>query len=275
MEKNAKKTNKKPFLVAGFALLLALIGCVGGVTYSKYISKTDVPSTQATVAKWGYVVTANSDKLFGEKYAKDGATNTAIVDPTNGKVIVSATSGTNVIAPGATGSMTITVNGTAEVMASLTIKIADGFKDISLSDATTPNKNTYNPLKWTATAKVTVDSVEGATDTIAENKTLSEVQTALNSYSQKFETAKTIKAEFTLSYTWEFERTGAEATTTLVNSTVTPETTISSDEADTILGMLANGTISASDAQYGYASTWTAEKTVSFSLSATLAQIQA
>lgn len=256
MEKNAKKTNKKPFLVAGFALLLALIGCVGGVTYSKYISNTSVPSTQATVAKWGYVVTANSNTLFGPKYAA-GTNNTATVNPA-GEIIVSADTEKSVIAPGATGSVAITVKGNAEVMASLTIKIADGYKDISLSDGA----NTYNPLKWTA--KVGDTAINSA-----ENTTLANVATALSTYSKSFKANETVDTTFTLSYTWAFD--GKDIDSGLKNGA----TALNGDDADTILGKLANGTISASDAKYGYASTWTCEKTVSLSLSATLAQVQA
>ena len=256
-EKNTKKTNKKPFLVAGFALLLALIGCVGGVTYSKYISKTDVPSTQATVAKWGYVVTGNSDDLFGKKYAKDATTNTAKVDAA-GTVIVSATTDTNVVAPGATGSLTVTVKGTAEVMASLTIKLSD-VSDISLSDGA---NHTYNPLKWTA-------KVGGTAITDAENTTLANVATALSKYSKSFAANETVDTTFTLSYTWEFDGV-------TVSGLKNGETAVTGDEADTILGMKATTEgIPSTGNQYSYASTWTATNTVKLSLSATLAQVQA
>ena len=48
------------FIVVAMVLLLAVVLGMGGTTFAKYITSKDVPVESATVAKWGYVITANA-----------------------------------------------------------------------------------------------------------------------------------------------------------------------------------------------------------------------
>lgn len=133
MEKKNRK-NRKPLIVVAMLLMVALVVGMGAMTYSRYVSSFNLPAQQATAAKWGFVVTATSDDLFGSSYVK-GTGNTAIVG--DGVVIKGST---DTVAPGATGSMTIKISGTSEVLARLKFE-ADTTSTIAF--------DTYKPIKWT------------------------------------------------------------------------------------------------------------------------------
>ncbi len=198
---------RKTLVVMAIFLMVLLVGLMGGLTYSKYISTTTVNDTNATVASWGYVVTVDTKDLFGEEYAKDGATNSAVVaDP--GTVIVSATTGKSVVAPGAKGEMTITVNGTAEVLAELTISLTLD-TDIVLIGTTKSGDTTtsveYKPIKWTLT--VVDNAVTPATTTTNAYNTLEELIAAINVSNQSIPVGTVISKTYTISYTWPLDST--------------------------------------------------------------------
>ena len=62
-----KTKNKKLFMVVAIVLMLGLVAGMGAMTYSRYATKYDAPPQSATAAKWGFVVTANAENLFGVK----------------------------------------------------------------------------------------------------------------------------------------------------------------------------------------------------------------
>lgn len=259
MENTKKKVNKKPMLIAGIAMLLALVGCVGGLTYSKYVSSKSIPSTQATVAKWGYVITANSTNLFGTKYVKGDADNTAKVASEGTGVIVSASTN-NVIAPGATGSLTLSVKGTAEVAAKLNIALAVT-SDITLKDGTEESANVYSPVKWTLTNNGTA---------IVSDVTLAEVAKKINQTDVTIDAnATSIDYDYELTYSWPFD---GSKTNTDLKANASDTTGITADTADTILGLKAAGT-TLTDTDYAYAQDWDASTTLSLSLTASVEQV--
>ncbi|MBQ7224860.1 MAG: hypothetical protein IJX06_04855 [Clostridia bacterium] len=141
MEKKKRK-NRKPLIVVAMLLMVALVVGMGAMTYSRYVSSFNLPSQQATAAQWGYVVTANVDDFMGKKYAMDGGAATVTTADT-GLVVNAKTGATkNIVAPGTKGSMSIVINGVAEVLAKFTIKATvNGNKQIKLG--------TYMPVKWT------------------------------------------------------------------------------------------------------------------------------
>ncbi len=274
MENTKKKVNKKPVLIAGIAMLLALVGCVGGMTYSKYVSSKTVPSTQATVAKWGYVITANSSELFANEYVTGASANTAKVpgesDASAAKVIVSADTSKSVVAPGATGSLSLTITGLAEVKAKINIAL-DVTSEISLTNGST----VYSPIKWTLN--------DGTTD-LVKNKDLAQVQAKLN----EINTANTstinpgsasINRSYTLSYAWNFDNS-KEDTGLKVKEADTKG--IDGDTADTILGVASglkdtDTSTALSDALtaagYDYAKGWTISTALTFTLTASVTQV--
>lgn len=138
MEKKNRK-NRKPLIVVAMLLMVALVVGMGAMTYSRYVSSFNSGVQQATAAKWGFVVTANTENLFGKNYKVTG-TNVATPTATADGVVVKATSDANVVAPGTSGSMTFSISGQAEVKANFKIAIS-GIQEIVY--------NGYKPIKWT------------------------------------------------------------------------------------------------------------------------------
>lgn len=146
------KKTKKRIGVAAMALVMAgAIGATAGTTLARYISSTTVESQSATVARWGFTMSANTDKMFGEEYGYelDGTANapTTHAKVSGNGVVVKAEGNYNVVAPGTTGYMTYTVNGTAEVNAVLTFDFSSAFKTVHLYDGAEGNVD-YYPINW-------------------------------------------------------------------------------------------------------------------------------
>lgn len=205
-----KKRNARSAVVVGLLLLLAAVIGFGGYTLAKYVSsKQDAGS--ATVAKWGFTVTADSTSLFGDKYKK-GTDASVVTTDSDATFTVKATSAdTKVVAPGTTGSMTFAIKGSAEVRAQINLEFTVT-NDIKLVYTAGGAEQTYAPVKWTLK--------KGAT-TLVDGKTLADVKTELD----KVKTvtyaagATAVDDEYTLSWAWAFE---------------------GNDKLDTLLGMVAN-----------------------------------
>ena len=107
------KTKKRLGVVAAMLGLVVAIGAVAGNTLAKYISSVKVESEVATVAQWGYTVTANASDLFSKTYAgnKIAASNADSLDvKATAKVVAPGTSSAN-DAEGAEGALVVTING--------------------------------------------------------------------------------------------------------------------------------------------------------------------
>lgn len=192
MNKNEnKKSLKKPLILGGIAVLLTLIGVAGGNTYAKYITSKNVPAQTATVAKFGFVINANTTNLFSTKYAKDGdAVSMTKNDSGLGVAAISAT-----VAPGTSGSMTFSINGSAEVATKLSFAMTDAnIKDVTMGD--------YQPVKWT---------LNDGTTNLAENTTLAKVKDKLLADGEEFAPMTTVNKTYTLSWAWAFEGTETNA----------------------------------------------------------------
>ena len=251
----SKKDNRKSILVIGLLLLLVAVIGFGGYTMSKYVTKKSVQGNTAQVAKWGFTVTAENDKLFGDKYSNGK------IAATDDKLTVKADSaGTNLVAPGLSGSMTFTVAGKAEVLAKVSVAMnaADGkaaIEDVVLNYKKGETAGTYSPVKWTLTRK---SKGETAATALVNEGTLANVQTELAKlYNANTAIATELNDEYTLSWAWAFE------------NTANPDT----DALDTLLGWTANGTDIPTD--YGF----TVEKAgtctnISFSIEISVTQVQ-
>ena len=220
MEERKTRRNKRIMIVAAIFVLLAAILCLGGVTFAKYVSKGG-GKAQATVAKWGCVVTADVDNLFFDAY-KDDNTKATWATPTGNGIKISAdTKDNKLVAPGSTGSMTITVGGKAEVASFMTFTEGT-LNDISLKyDAYTPEgaaevpAGTYNPIKWTL--KKDGADVTGATKTTlaacltALKKDLgftgAATQSAVKAPGTEWGNADGSVKTFTLTWEWAFDNT--------------------------------------------------------------------
>ncbi len=206
MEKSRK--SKKLLVALAIALMAALVVGMGAMTYSRYITSGSTGNTTATAAKWGYVVTVSADNLFGSAYNQGKRVE---VSATQTDVKLLANSG-NVVAPGTSGSMTITINGSAEVNAQLVISVTEG-TDIHLGE--------YYPIRWTLNEKN-----ESTSTPLVEKSKLSEVVSKLQEQNATYEANTTIDKTYTLSWEWAID---------------------GDDTKDTIIGMIASGKAKTSD----------------------------
>lgn len=215
-----KKDNRKSIFVIGLLLLLVAVIGFGGYTLSKYVTKKDA-SGSASVAKWGFTVSANATNLLGSEYKYDGTNST--VNAGGDKVTVKAnTSAGNIVAPGTTGSMTFTIGGTAEVKATIAVDMKVT-SDVVLKYKTTAAPEAtpveYYPVKWTL--KKTVGE---NTTTVVENRTLAQLKDDLATLNATVGAGEAYAnaATYTIEWAWAFEVD--EAT----------------NELDTFLGKIAN-----------------------------------
>ena len=210
-----KKTNKNTRLII-IAIVLALVVlflCIGGATFARYISSKKLPSNQATVAKWGYVITADAKNLFGKDYA-----DTAIVADTTSDPKLDVKASGNVVAPGTTGNITFGVTGSAEVLAKLNLAFTVK-SDVSLTTGEDASATTYNPIKWT---------LKKGDTALVTDKTLADVSTELAKVSTEIEAGTVIGEKdqaYTLSWKWDMGATTDDA----------------NNKLDTILGYAAQG----------------------------------
>lgn len=259
MEERKTRRNKRILIVSAMLVLLLALLCFGGVTFAKYVTNKDVTTDQATVAKWGYVITADASKLYGEAYAKDDADGKSKVKTvTADDSSVNILSANKVVAPGATGELTITIKGEAEVSSKITIK-----KDTSVTVQEVSLKygdgetDVYNPIKWTL--KKGNDVIGTAGDTL-ENCLDALATTATNRAGTK------IDDKYTLSWEWAFDDTATVA---------------NADIYDTVLGDAAAMTDAEFEAKYGEASDASttykkanANTIINFKLIVTVEQVQ-
>ena len=204
---------KKKFLtLVATGLMACLVAAMGGMTYSKYITSTSTDKQQATAAKWGFVMTANTENLFGKMYnntnkeagkpATDGKSAT-IVKTTAEGISVEANNNNDklIVAPGTTGSMTIAIDGTAEVRAELKLTAGATLSEICLKKYNN-NAVDYYPITWT---------LKGGD--LDKSGTLEYVLTELAKTSQIIEANTSYSKNYTLSWEWPLEQGEGDAKT--------------------------------------------------------------
>ncbi len=245
-----KKNNRRSIFVIGLLLMLVAVIGFGGYTLSKYVTKKSTDAN-ATVAKWGFTVDADASGLFGKDYAYDTTKANSIVNDGTGTLTVSASA--NRVAPGTTGSMTFSIQGKAEVLASINLQMTNT-KDVVLNYTNDNVAGTaYAPVKWTLT-----ESVNGQTaTTVIENTTLADLAVELNKKFNNKEQAIGTEVNVTYTLTWAWAFTSGDENDTL----------------DTLLGMVANGTADATIDKYAVVSATTTTE-VGFNLAISITQLQ-
>ena len=216
------KGNKKTSLI--IMILLLVVGVTTGYvasTYAKYTSNLPGKSGTATVAKWGYTVSATAQELFGQHY---GAKNnsTSLSSKSDSGVNVSGKSGT-VIAPGTTGHLVMSVSGDAEVLSQIItdIKITDIVLNTKIADT---QQDAYYPLNWELTTNQTIADFDGKYHGATLANELEADLVRINKHFEKVALGTTVDYSITLSWTWAFS-TSAE-----------------NDVKDTVFGGLSNAT---------------------------------
>lgn len=137
---NKTRKSKKIMMLGAIILMVALVAAMGTMTYSRYVTTTDLDPQTATAAKWGFLVQANATNLFATDYTDPG-TGLATKATTDG---VAVNAENVVVAPGTTGYIDIKVSGKAEVLAKLTLALT-----LTEDIYATPTGGTkYNPIEW-------------------------------------------------------------------------------------------------------------------------------
>lgn len=247
--------NKKLITVLAMLLMVATVVGMGTMTYSRYVTSKNFGQQNATVADWGYVLTINSENLFGEQY-EGNVVNETFAATEDDKIDVKAAAEAKIIAPGTSGYMTVEVSGNAEVLAEFAIAVADGYTDVVLkfTDGTTAD---YYPIVWTL--EKTVDGIKDNEATVEGR--LSAIVAALDTHSATIAAGETIAlTQYKISWSWALGETG-------INDT---------NKKDTALGMLAaNKTASEIEAATGLAvSEENSVVDIKLDISATVEQIQ-
>lgn len=262
------KKGKKLVVLGAMAALLTLIGVSGSQTYAKYVESKEVPTQSATVAKWGMIVSANANDLFANDYIK-GTGNVAVSRPTGNTSNSIIKGASELVAPGASGSITFGVRGSAEVASRLTFTIPDdaepgAWEQVELFD-TTPEV-VYTPIKWTL--RNTLDSTVGTGGVLVDGGNFSDVVAKLEARSNYIAPGTEVKEMYELSYVWDFQATDNPATTTINEAELY-------NEYDTVLGHLQNvDSLSQSTLATKY-SGYTANLDMSFEIKISIEQVQA
>lgn len=223
-------------------LLLLAIMLVGafGVTSAKYItSVTDNRSGE--VADWGFTVKVDMENWISDAWVKGTANSTSTVTTTKNGYTIKASSDNNVVAPGATGYMTISVTGTAEVLSALTIATTDNdlkvptlvasYKASTAGTASGDSTEvTYYPILFTLQS-----STDGSTWTNAASgyKLSTVLDTVEGASKTAIEPNSTLSLYYKLSWAWVFEQ---EAQTDQVTGTWSEN---DANALDTVLGAYA------------------------------------
>lgn len=234
-QNNEKSKNGKRLALILIAILLLVAIAFGAYTYSRYVTQ-DSGTGSAPVAKWGYSVTvsdgANGSDEFGfaNNYNSSG---TAQESDTNAVISARGETESNIVAPGANGSMTFSITGDAEVSAQVIAELTSTSKIfITVSDDDPSTTYYYYPVVYSlnnGTSDVVVGSIEEVAAYLEAN-----VNQVVNPNSTK------LKLSYTLKWAWAFERTEGM---TLKDSTGENELQITGDDVDvldTALGLLAN-----------------------------------
>ena len=192
--------NKKVLTAFAMLLMVAMVVGMGTMTYSRYVSSQSMDGPeQATVAEWGYVLTINQTGMFGTAY-EGNVINEAFQETNDDKIDVKSKASAQLVAPGSSGSMTITLSGNAEVRAQITFDVTDASHDVALKYG---NGQTYNPIKWTLTKKVGTDA---ATTLGNANTTFDAIVASLEAESAKVEAGTTVaETVYTISWSWAYE----------------------------------------------------------------------
>ncbi len=226
---------KKVFLIATLLLALLLIFAFGTYSLSKYVSK-DSGEGNATIAKWGYKVKVDATNLFGQKYANTSKENPAQITTGDNNLVVQGTSG-EVIAPGTTGSMTISVTGNAEVLAKLTYD----FGESSIPSYTITTQTTEEPettLTYTyAPVELTLQQYKDSGFKTPDGNAVTGLDNIKGKLSaQTYATGSEVSLYYKITWKWAFTKEGAVKPNEEGKDTYT----LTYDDLDTIIGIYSN-----------------------------------
>ncbi len=259
----AKRKNNLSTLARILFALVMVLGIAVGNVYAKYITQEESDPEDARVAAWGIEITVTDSNLFGIRYAYDAVSdNSVIAIPDDDKpiVIVANDSSSYLVAPGATGSMTFTITGNAEVASKLSFDVSSA-KDILLSGTLTDASSnvtpvSYAPLLWSITKN------DGETETKLVEKSLEDCLDVLGE--DNFAPKEAINYTYTISWRWPFEEEVDDARLSKGGEI------IDYDQADTLLSLLTYDAKNDTNRASSYVSGYTFAKDANLALNSNL-----
>ena len=145
--KNSSKVFIRVSVICCAILMLSVIGM--GFTLAKYVKTSNRDKEEASVAKFGVVMTWSGD-AFAKDYTISGSSSLSVKSELGG----------DKIAPGTTGTITLTVSGKSEVAFNLTINLTELYSD---NWKTAENGSVYHPI--VLSAKTTISNAFTQTGT--------------------------------------------------------------------------------------------------------------
>ena len=209
-----------------FALVM-IMGIAVGNVFAKYVTKEEGETEEARVAAWGIEINVTDSNLFGTRYIWDNESSSSIIKEGNDgtAIIVANDSSSYLVAPGATGSISFTISGSAEVASKVSIDIS-GTKDVLLKGTLTNNQTSavsnveYSPLVWTLN--------DGTSDIISG--TLSDCLDKMKAPAENINPNDTINVTYKLSWSWPYENN--------ISRLKSGSSIINIDQADTLWSLL-------------------------------------
>lgn len=177
--------SKKMFTkIALFCTAFLLVAStVVGVTFAKYVKTANHPEEVGTVAKFGITMQWTDNSAFENSY--DADTN-SVTTAVSGNV--------DKIAPGTTGSITLTLSGSSEVAFNLTLELVENYSS-NWKVSSAENAEAYKPITLTVTS-----TIDGANVSLTQNKGGTSILSI-----KDFEPASTISGSITITWEWGFE----------------------------------------------------------------------
>ena len=218
------KKNAMLKIAAILMVAVLLTTCAVSSTFAKYVTKGNTSTEVGRVALWDVDIVSSATGLFAQKYENGTAS------ATGNDVVSVATPVDNVVAPGTSGSasLTATLNGQPEVAFRLTtvatVDLGSGWM-VDLDGAGSGAPIYYCPLTVTVNGDA-VDAADNAADFAANIKAaIEEAATA------EFAAGTELDDEVvgvTVAWAWDFDAAGAGT----------------NDLKDTLLGEAGSATIS-------------------------------
>lgn len=181
-------------LVAVFVGILSLT--LVSSTFAKYTSNGSIGAETVRVAKWGVTIEAVGD-LFLKEYKKD---DTSVTD-TN--IVNTVVADTEVIAPGTTKNVTLTVNGKSEVAVNVKYEY-----EVALSGWEIDGENDTKEIYFPLDIKIGEKSVSfDESISLEEYKTAIEtaIKTEIGETDKNYAVGTELENVLKISWEWPFE----------------------------------------------------------------------
>ena len=243
--------SKRKIVISVMIVLLVVSFAWSSGVLARYVSTSEVKSNGARVAKWGFDISVDATDILGADYNGDGVD----IDVDSNLLVVDAEETAKVILPGSTGSMNISIGGTSEVLAKLTVEVSG--TEIFLQK----DEEVYYPIVWTL-QKDSVVLASGGLDDInayfADDPATSDV----NELEILPNTHSAFEGEYVLSWAWAFTNASSDITD------------LSANQADTLIGFAAIPEEDRNDMQIAALEGYDVQTTFSVSVSIVIEQIQ-